>query len=85
MVDYIKCGLTAIPVSELEDVLNTEDYFTPQGDTGISVIEEEWQVSVTHVAFEEWQVSVTHVAFELCQLLKRNGRLVSLMLLLSYV
>ncbi|XP_065066983.1 receptor-type tyrosine-protein phosphatase delta-like [Rhopilema esculentum] len=43
LVDYIKCGLTAIPVSELETIHN-DFYFDPHPDTAVSVIEEEWQI-----------------------------------------
>eukprot|EP00794_Sanderia_malayensis_P006241 gene6241-6959_t len=43
LVDYIKCGLTAIPVSELKETLEA-NYFTPQPDNGLSIIDEEWQI-----------------------------------------
>ena len=44
-MDYIKCGLTAIPVGELDETLEQE-YFTINPDTGLTVIDEEWQVIV---------------------------------------
>jgi len=43
LVDYIKCGLTAIPICELYEAL--QDYFELNPENGLSVIDEEWQVT----------------------------------------
>jgi len=42
LVDYIKCGLTAIPICELYEAL--QDYFELNPENGLSVIDEEWQI-----------------------------------------
>ena len=43
LLDYIECGVTVIPVDDLEEILD-EQYFTELGKIGLGKINDEWKV-----------------------------------------